>query len=192
MWFDEFSTPIGPMCIAVDALGLRYVMFDKNRWEPSGREHWRRDVVRTQFAREQLLGYFSGARQTFDLNLSLAGTEFQQRTWRMLANIPYAQTWSYAELAEKIDSPRAVRAVGAANGRNPLPIVLPCHRVIGSNGALTGFGGGLQIKQWLLENEQKHLRVRNDEKTAKLVEEPDLGGGHTYALSQHSSFDFAD
>ena len=71
----------------------------------------------------------------------------------MLANIPYAETWSYAELAKRVNSPKAVRAVGAANGRNPLPIVLPCHRVIGSNGALTGFGGGLPIKQWLLEHE---------------------------------------
>jgi len=85
--------------------------------------------------------------------LNPGGTEFQKKTWAMLAQIPFGQTWSYSELADKIAAPTAVRAVGAANGRNPLPIILPCHRVIGRDGSLTGFGGGLPTKKWLLEHE---------------------------------------
>ena len=153
MWFDEFTTPIGLLRIAVDATGLRCVMFENNKYDSPNRNEWRQDKVVTREAREQLLQYFSGERREFDLKMNLAGTEFQQRTWQTLASIPYGQTWSYADLANRVGSPKAVRAVGAANGRNPLPIVLPCHRVIGSNGTLTGFGGGLPVKKWLLEHE---------------------------------------
>ena len=153
MWFDEFKTPIGLLRIAVDATGLRCVMFENNKYDAPNRSEWRLDKVVTREAREQMLQYFSGERREFDLKTSFTGTEFQQRTWQTLASIPYGQTWSYTELAKRIGSPKAVRAVGAANGRNPLPIVLPCHRVIGSNGTLTGFGGGLPVKKWLLEHE---------------------------------------
>ena len=138
MWFDEFSTPIGLLKIAVDATGLRYVMFEQNNYQPPSPDDWQRDSSPTREAREQLHQYFSGDRKEFDLKMNLAGTEFQQQTWRSLAFIPYGRTWSYAELAKRVGSPKAVRAVGAANGRNPIPIILPCHRVIGSNGALTG------------------------------------------------------
>jgi len=155
MWFDEFKTPIGMLKIAVDATGLRYVLFESNKHEPSNIMEWKKDRSVTNEARQQLLQYFSGERKEFEMEISLAGTEFQQRTWQMLASIPFGQTWSYAELAKRVDSPKAVRAVGAANGRNPLPIVLPCHRVIGSNGSLTGFGGGLPVKKWLLEHENR-------------------------------------
>ena len=155
MWFDEFKTPIGMLKIAVDANGLRYVLFECNKHEPSNGIEWKKDRSLTNEARQQLLQYFSGERKEFELEISLAGTEFQRRTWQMLASIPYGQTWSYAELAKRVESPKAVRAVGAANGRNPLPIVLPCHRVIGSNGSLIGFGGGLPIKKWLLEHENR-------------------------------------
>ena len=155
MWFDEFKTPIGLLKIAVDANGLRYVLFESNKHEPSNIMDWKKDRSVTNEARQQLLQYFSGERKEFELEISLAGTEFQRRTWQMLACIPYGQTWSYAELAKRVDSPKAVRAVGAANGRNPLPIVLPCHRVIGSNGSLTGFGGGLPVKKWLLDHENR-------------------------------------
>ncbi len=153
MWFDEFKTPIGKLRIAVDLDGLRYVLFENNKFEPSHMGDWRRDCGATREAREQLLQYVSGERNEFDLKMSLNGTDFQKRTWQTLANIPYGTTWSYSELATALGSPKAVRAVGSANGRNPLPIVLPCHRVIGSNGTLTGFGGGLPIKKWLLERE---------------------------------------
>ncbi len=153
MWFDEFKTPIGALQVACDDSGLRYVMFENNKYDAPHRNYWKRDTNITREAREQLLQYFSGDRQTFDLELNPVGTEFQMQTWHMLAKIPFGETWSYGELANKIGSPKAVRAVGAANGRNPIPIILPCHRVIGSDGTLTGFGGGLPTKQWLLEHE---------------------------------------
>jgi len=129
------------------------VMFENNKYDAPHGENWRRDTVATKEAREQLLQYFAGERQTFDLVLNAVGTEFQVQTWNTLAKIPFGETWSYGQLANKMGSPKAVRAVGAANGRNPIPIILPCHRVIGSDGTLTGFGGGLPIKQWLLEHE---------------------------------------
>jgi methylated-DNA-[protein]-cysteine S-methyltransferase len=104
-------------------------------------------------AMEQLSSYFAGELQTFDLLLAPQGTQFQKRVWKALLTIPYGETRSYAQIADAIGSPKAVRAVGAANGQNPIPIVIPCHRVIGSNGKLTGFGGGLPMKRRLLDLE---------------------------------------
>jgi len=102
---------------------------------------------------QQLRAYFAGKLQTFDLPLALTGTPFQCEVWTMLRYIPFGVTCSYAELADRIGRPKAVRAVGAANGQNPIPIVIPCHRVIGANGSLTGFGGGIKMKEWLLRHE---------------------------------------
>jgi methylated-DNA-[protein]-cysteine S-methyltransferase len=110
---------------------------------------------------DQLDAYFAGERTDFDLPLSPRGTEFQRRVWSALAEIPYAETWSYAELARHIGLPTAFRAVGAANGQNPLPIVIPCHRVVGANGKLVGYGGGMDRKRQLLELEAK-VRVKRD------------------------------
>jgi methylated-DNA-[protein]-cysteine S-methyltransferase len=107
------------------------------------------------FARGQLEEYFAGTRTAFDLPLHPQGTAFQLTVWDELARIPYAETISYGELARRIGQPQAMRAVGAANGRNPLPIVVPCHRVIGNNGHLTGFGGGLPAKRFLLGWERR-------------------------------------
>ena len=153
MWFDAFNTPIGLLTIACDVSGLRYVLFENAKYDAPGRDEWQRDLGPTRVAREQIEQYFAGERQSFNLPLNPLGTDFQKKTWAMLAQIPHGQTWSYAELAGKIAAPKAVRAVGAANGRNPLPIILPCHRVIGSNGSLTGFAGGLSTKKWLLDHE---------------------------------------
>jgi methylated-DNA-[protein]-cysteine S-methyltransferase len=153
MWFDQFKTPIGQLKIAADDEGLRYVMFEKNKYEAPDENTWRRDAKLLANAREQLQAYFSGDLKTFDIALSPQGTDFQKQVWQTLAKIPFGKTWSYADVAKKVDSPKAVRAIGAANGRNPIPIILPCHRVIGSNGTLTGYAGGLPIKQWLLEHE---------------------------------------
>ena len=153
MHFDEFDTPIGRMTLAQDAGGLRHVLFPDNKYPPAGRDTWTQDAGVLREARGQLLAYFAGERQAFDLPLHPVGTPFQEQVWRTLATIPFGATWSYGELARRIGQPRAVRAVGAANGRNPLPLVLPCHRVIGSDGRLTGFGGGLPLKQWLLAHE---------------------------------------
>jgi methylated-DNA-[protein]-cysteine S-methyltransferase len=104
-------------------------------------------------AREQLDAYFAGDRQEFDLPLALHGTEFQLRVWEELARIPFAETISYKELAQRLGDPKLVRAVGLANGRNPVSIVIPCHRVIGADGTLVGYGGGLDRKRWLLDHE---------------------------------------
>lgn len=105
-------------------------------------------------AREQIVEYFAGARTSFDLRLEPEGTNFQKRVWDELLKIPYGETWSYGQLATRIGRPHASRAVGMANGRNPIAIIIPCHRVIGSSGKLTGYGGGLPTKQWLLEHER--------------------------------------
>jgi methylated-DNA-[protein]-cysteine S-methyltransferase len=104
-------------------------------------------------AREQLLAYFAGERRAFDLPLLPSGTPFQQQVWNALREIPFGATRSYRDIALRIGNPNGVRAVGAANGRNPLPIIVPCHRVIGSDGSMTGFGGGLPVKQFLLVHE---------------------------------------
>jgi methylated-DNA-[protein]-cysteine S-methyltransferase len=109
-------------------------------------------------ATRQLLAYFAGQRRRFDVPLAAAGTPFQQRVWRALGDIPFAGTWSYAALARAVNQPTAHRAVGAANGRNPISIIIPCHRVIGSDGSLTGYGGGEPAKRWLLAHE---LRTAN-------------------------------
>ncbi|QLF94021.1 methylated-DNA--[protein]-cysteine S-methyltransferase [Pseudomonas sp. ABC1] len=153
LYYDRFDSPIGPLTIAADEHGLRHVLFPENRYDAPGREHW---VLRPEYLeqpRRQLLEYLQGTRRLFDLVLSPIGTDFQRQVWLALADIPYGQTWSYARLASHVGRPGANRAVGAANGRNPLPIVLPCHRVIGSNGTLTGFGGGLPTKAALLRLE---------------------------------------
>lgn len=109
-------------------------------------------------AAAQLRAYFAGERRQFDLPLAPAGTEFQQRVWTALRGIPYGSTWSYGQLADKIGKPSAVRAVGLANGRNPIAVVIPCHRVIGSDGSLTGYGGGLERKSFLLDLERGGAR----------------------------------
>ncbi len=157
LFFEHVDTPIGTLTLAADADGLRHIEFPDNR-HPVDREDWipgasgaAADVLR--ITREQLREYFEGVRQSFDLPLRPHGTAFQMDVWRMLATIPWGATWSYRDLARAIGKPEAVRAVGAANGRNPLPIVLPCHRVIGADGSLTGFGGGLPIKAALLQLE---------------------------------------
>ncbi len=161
--FDRFETMIGTLAIAADATGLRHIEFPSNR-HPVSRADWRAcsdadacvdasTHAVLSAARAQLIEYFAGVRRAFDLPVSPQGTPFQCQVWRTLAKIGYGETWSYRDLAQAIGNPAAVRAVGAANGRNPLPIVLPCHRVIGADGALVGFGGGLEIKATLLRLE---------------------------------------
>ena len=153
IYYDRFDSPIGPLTVAADENGVRHILFAENRHDAKGREQWQRDPDAVAEPRRQLLEYLQGKRRRFDLILAPAGTDFQLDVWQMLAQIPFGATWSYKELAERLGKPTATRAVGAANGRNPLPIVLPCHRVIGNNGALTGFGGGLPTKVALLKLE---------------------------------------
>jgi methylated-DNA-[protein]-cysteine S-methyltransferase len=149
----RIDSPVGPLMLAADASGLRHIEFRDNR-HPADRSDWHGgDSEVLQAAEAQLGEYFAGTRRAFDLPLAPRGTDFQLRVWWELARIPFGQTISYAQLAQRLDNPNGTRAVGAANGRNPLPIVLPCHRVIGADGALTGFGGGLPTKDFLLRLE---------------------------------------
>jgi methylated-DNA-[protein]-cysteine S-methyltransferase len=152
--FTYLETPIGRLLLAASAAGLLRVSFPSGTrargpepgWTES--DEWLADPAR------QLAEYFAGERRIFDLRLAPRGTSFQRLVWAALAEIPYGETRSYGDLARRIGRPAASRAVGAANGRNPLPIVLPCHRVVGTDGSLTGFGGGLAVKRALLALEQ--------------------------------------
>jgi methylated-DNA-[protein]-cysteine S-methyltransferase len=159
VFYSRFESEIGPLLLAGSRDGLQLVSFSSGRRALTSHPEWTekdsefREVVR------QLNLYFSGKLQTFDLPLAMIGTDFQKRVWTQLLKIPYGETRSYKSLAENVGSPKAVRAVGAANGANPIPIIVPCHRVIGNDGSLTGFGGGLPLKKRLLELESRQLKL---------------------------------
>ena len=155
MYYRYLETPIGDLLLAGDDDALCRIGFPEGamRCEPAA--GWTRSDRPFGAASEQLTAYFAGALETFDLPLRPSGTPFQLKVLDALREIPYGTTTSYGEIARRIGNPKAVRAVGAANGRNPLPIVIPCHRVIGAGGALTGFGGGLPLKAALLRLEQR-------------------------------------
>jgi len=159
IYFDCFDSPIGLLTVAADANGLRHIFFANEQHQAiKGREHWQANASFLTNARTQLLEYLHGQRQQFNLPLAPTGTAFQLKVWQALADIPFGTTWSYCQLAQYIGRPTAARAVGAANGRNPLPIVLPCHRVIGQDGSLTGFSAGLELKVTLLQLEGIHIK----------------------------------
>ncbi len=149
-WIDS---PVGPLLLAADGGGLRYVAFAEGKHPVAPGPGWEEDAAFVEEPARQLQAYFEGQLKEFDLKLNPVGTPFQEQVWKALAEIPYGHTVSYLELARSIGRPAACRAVGAANGLNPLSIVLPCHRVIGSDGSLTGYGGGLHIKEALLRLE---------------------------------------
>lgn len=152
--YQLIQSPVGPLLIAADSAGLCLIEFQHPRHPFKREPDWREgDDDMLQRTRAQLDEYFAGERRQFDLPLAPRGTDFQRIVWTALASIGYGETISYLQLATRIGKPSATRAVGAANGRNPLPIVLPCHRVIGADGSLTGFGGGLPTKRFLLELE---------------------------------------
>lgn len=153
--YGYFDSPVGPLLVAGDADRLHRISFPSER--PSERPHadWHHDDGHFADAFRQLRAYFAGDLTRFDLPLRLAGTEFQNRVWAALCDIPFGETTSYGALASCIGKPTASRAVGGANGANPLPIVVPCHRVIGSDKSLTGFGGGIEIKKFLLAHEER-------------------------------------
>jgi len=148
------DSPVGPLRLAASDDGLHAIEFHAPRHAVPRDKRWcEGDHPLLDVVAMQLDQYFAGQRRRFDLPLAPEGTEFQREVWHALATIPFGETLSYAQLAAQIGKPAAVRAVGAANGRNPIPIVLPCHRVIGADGSLTGFGGGLPTKRFLLELE---------------------------------------
>jgi methylated-DNA-[protein]-cysteine S-methyltransferase len=145
------DTPIGAILIAGDGNAIVETYFAGAKPKPD----WIRDDDALREAADQLRAYFAGERRTFDLPLSPRGTDFQQSVWSALQQIPYGETTTYSTIAERVGRPAAVRAVGAANGANPIPIVIPCHRVIGANGSMTGFGGGIDVKRQLLALEAR-------------------------------------
>jgi methylated-DNA-[protein]-cysteine S-methyltransferase len=153
MHYTEHESPIGSLLLIASEAGLAGVFMEQHRHGPARDQAWRRADREFADARRQLDQYFSGKRRQFDLPLAFEGTPFQLRVWNTLLRIGFGETWSYGKLAREIGQPNASRAVGTANGRNPLSIIVPCHRVIGADGSLTGYGGGEQRKRWLLEHE---------------------------------------
>ena len=161
MYYCYLDTPIGELLLAGDDDALCLVSFPEGSMRRDPEPDWIYNEKPFAAARQQLTEYFAGERRDFDLPLRLDGTEFQLSVLQALQQIPYGETTSYADIAERIGRPKAVRAVGAANGRNPIPIIVPCHRVIGSHGDLTGFGGGLDTKEALLRLEAEHSQFPN-------------------------------
>ena len=151
--YSYIESPVGTLLLTGDGRRLNEILFPNKDRRPDAAAEQRAEPFR-EVAR-QLAAYFEGTLQKFDLELDPRGTPFQLQVWEELQRIPYGETLSYGELAQRMGNPSASRAVGAANGRNPIPIVIPCHRVIGANGSLTGFGGGLEAKRALLELEQE-------------------------------------
>lgn len=146
---------MGQLCLIRDAASLIGLYLDGQKYVPD-RAYWGQQDPQCQLLRKvqrQLDEYFQHQRRTFDLPLNPTGTTFQKQVWQQLQQIPYGQTWSYGDVAQELGQPTAARAVGAANSRNPIAIIIPCHRVVASNGNLTGYAGGVDRKQWLLSHE---------------------------------------
>lgn len=151
--YRTMDSPVGLLTLAGRDGRLRHLRMVDQTYEPS-REGWERDDAAFPDAVDQLTAYFAGDLTEFELELDMVGTQFQRRVWEALQTIPYGKTCSYGEIARQIGSPSGSRAVGLANGHNPIGIIVPCHRVIGANGSLTGYGGGLDRKRALLELEK--------------------------------------
>lgn len=149
--YFTYPTPLGPMTLASDGTAVTHVLFGTHVLE--GRAAPSELTNRTA---NELQEYLAGKRTAFDIPLAPAGTEFQRAVWKALQNIPYGQTRSYADIAAVVGNPKATRAVGSANNRNPIAVLIPCHRVVGANGKLTGYAGGLALKQRLLDLERAH------------------------------------
>lgn len=158
MVYDLIDTPLGPVAVTGDHGGIRQIAFQQGRQPLKIEDHWQKDPTALAAAGRQLRSYFAGELKYFDLTLAPVGTDFQQRVWQALRQIPYGHLVSYRDIAVAIDKPKACRAVGGANGKNPLPIVIPCHRVIGSQGQLAGYGEGLDIKRQLIDLESRFLK----------------------------------
>lgn len=149
-YYCYHHTPIGALLLAGDGERLSLLGFPSGKMRRQHESAWILSATPFQNVCAQLDEYFAGRLTRFDLPLAPSGTAFQETVWQALTEIPYGETWSYGQLAQHIGKPKASRAVGAANGLNPIPVIIPCHRVIGSTGKLTGFGGGLQTKEFLL------------------------------------------
>ena len=159
MHYRKMDSPIGELLLAGTEGALEIIGFPQGKGVVEVQPGWRGEASAFADVVLQLKEYFAGQRKVFDLELKPSGTSFQLEVLQALKHIPYGQTMSYQDIANAVGRPRAVRAVGSANGRNPLPIVIPCHRVIGSDGSLTGFGGGLRAKQYLLALESNDFEL---------------------------------
>lgn len=158
--YTVVDSPLGPITLTGDERGLTGVGIQQGSKQPRAIDHLREDRALFQQAIEQLQAYFAGELRQFELTCHTpTATEFQRRVWQALQAIPFGQTASYRDIAEQIGAPKAVRAVGAANGKNPIAIVVPCHRVIGADGNLTGYAAGLDNKRWLLAHEADQRRL---------------------------------
>lgn len=153
LFYTNIDTPVGPFLVAGNEEALFYTSFSTGRWPRKPRPEWTEDSRPLKPYIDQFSAYFDGELTEFEMNLSPSGSPFQMQVWAALQEIPYGITWSYGQLAKHIGDRGASQAVGAANGANPLPIVIPCHRVVGGDGTLTGFGGGLETKLTLLSLE---------------------------------------
>ncbi|MFD0676765.1 MULTISPECIES: methylated-DNA--[protein]-cysteine S-methyltransferase [unclassified Paenibacillus] len=163
MSYTEVESPIGPLVLGATEKGLCHVEFGRfadvetklQKWSERWFQtlEWQLDMPLLREAMEQLQQYFAGDRTQFELELDLRGTPFQVKVWQALSRIPYGVVCSYKDIGQAVDSVKAVRAVGGANNQNPVPIIVPCHRVIGANGSLVGYGGGLNVKTFLLQHE---------------------------------------
>lgn len=153
--YARMPSPLGELLLAGDAMGLRAIELPGPGQAQALRAGWRPGTRFVAEAMRQLEEWLAGKREDFELALAPPGTAFQQRVWQELRRIPFGATISYGELARRIGSPGASRAVGAANGANPIPIVIPCHRVIAADGSLGGYSGGLDFKRWLLAHERR-------------------------------------
>jgi methylated-DNA-[protein]-cysteine S-methyltransferase len=157
--FTTIESPVGRLTLTASAGLIDGLAMDGQRHAPPPQQSWVRDESPFTVLIAMLEEYFAGRAVEFDIPLSLAGTDFQRRVWTALREIPHGETISYGELARRVGTPGAARAVGLANGRNPIAIVIPCHRVIGADGRLTGYGGGLERKAWLLRHEAGALEL---------------------------------
>jgi len=153
IYYSEVSSPLGELLLVSDGESLMGVYYEDHRRGPARNKNWRRDAGPFKQVENELAAFFAGELQAFSVKLAPRGSNFQEEVWNELRRIPTGKTLTYAELAAKIGRPKAIRAVGAANARNPISIIVPCHRVVGSNGALTGYAGGLERKEWLLRHE---------------------------------------
>ncbi|HXN98874.1 MAG TPA: methylated-DNA--[protein]-cysteine S-methyltransferase [Candidatus Acidoferrales bacterium] len=169
VFYTHYDSPLGNMLLVADERGLRLISFASGKRPERPQADWRQDSAPFLDTIRQLRAYFEGKLRDFDLPLSLEGTEFQLRVWQGLRDIPYGQTISYGQLACRVGNPKGARAVGLANGSNPIPIIVPCHRVIGSNGSLVGYGGGLSNKKALLFLERQHEFLPFDVSRQKTV-----------------------
>ncbi len=154
MEFTTHDSPIGPLLLVGDTTGIRHIIFPSGKGHRKPDKNWQANPAGFDDLRRQLDDYFAGSLQQFTIPVAPSGTGFQLQVWQQLQKLEYGQTCSYGQLAKNIGNPAACRAVGAANGANPIPIIIPCHRVIGATGKLTGFGGGIATKQWLLAHER--------------------------------------